>query len=171
MQNDYIVKKDLKSVNDGKVTSNSSSHAVGTTLGLAGGAVAGISGTIVAGAAIGSSVGPAGAALGAAVGGVIGAMTGHDIAAQINPKEEDLYWRANYKERTYIKAGKNYTAYQPAYMYGINSFLANRGKSFEEIESELGEKWGAVRGTSSLDWNDAKHASRDAYNRLNDQAS
>ncbi len=163
--------KNLKSVNDGKVTSDLSSHPVGTTLGIVGGAAAGISGAVVAGAALGSAVGPAGAALGAAVGSVVGAMTGHTVAAQINPQEEDLFWRANYSGRSYIKSGSNYTLYQPAYMYGVDSFSKNTGKSFDEIEADLGEHWSATRGTSNLEWSDAKHASRDAYNRMEKQAA
>jgi hypothetical protein len=161
-----LAKQDLKPVNDGKVTSTSSSHPVGTTLGTLGGAAAGVGGAVAAGAAMGAAVGPAGAALGAAVGGVVGAMTGHTIAAQINPKDEDLFWRANYSGRPYVKDGSNYTVYQPAYMYGVESYSKNPDRNFDEIEPTLSEDWYKTRGNSTLDWEEAKLASRDAYERL-----
>jgi hypothetical protein len=156
----------LKNVNDGKVTSNVSSHPIGTTLGTIGGAAVGASSAAITGAAVGLAVGPAGAAVGAAVGAVAGAMTGHIMAGQINPKEEDLYWRANYSNRPYINSGSNYTVYQPAYMYGVDSFAKHDGRSFDEIENDLGENWDSARGTSTLEWDDARHATRDAYDRL-----
>lgn len=159
-------KQDLKPVNDGKVTSNLSSHPLGTTLGTVGGAAAGVGGAVVAGAASGAVVGPAGAALGAAVGGVVGAMTGHTIAAQVNPKDEDLFWRSHYVERHYVKDGQNYTIYQPAFMYGVESYSKNPDRDFDELESTLSEDWYKTRGNSPLDWEDAKLATRDAYERL-----
>lgn len=160
------VTKPMKDVNDGKVTSSNSSHPVGTTVGTVGGMASGVAGAIVAGAATGSTVGPLGAAVGAVVGGAIGAGTGHEIAAQINPKAEDLYWRNNYSSRPYVTSGAEYTTYQPAYKYGVDSFSEYKGKSFDEVESDLGNRWDTVRGDSSLDWDAAKPATRDAYNRL-----
>lgn len=158
---------DLKSVNDGKVTSRNSSHPVGTVVGTVAGAAAGIEGAIIAGAAAGMAVGPAGAAIGAAVGAVAGAMVGHTIAGEINPQTEDLFWRSNFTARPYVPAGSDYTLYQPAYMYGVDSFSQFKGKNFDDIEPQLGQKWDTVRGTSTLDWDIAREASRDAYNRLN----
>jgi hypothetical protein len=169
MKNDNYAKKDLKNVNDGKVTSSSSSHPVGTTLGTIGGMAAGVSGAVVTGAAIGSAAGPLGGAVGAVIGAAIGAGTGHEIAAQLNPKAEDLYWRENFSERPYVEAGSDYAVYQPAYHYGVHSFGKHQGRSFDEIESDLGRDWEASRGSSTLEWNEARHATRDAYNRLMDQ--
>jgi hypothetical protein len=142
-----LAKQDLKPVNDGKVTSTSSSHPVGTTLGTLGGAAAGVGGAVAAGAAMGAAV-------------------GHTIAAQINPKDEDLFWRANYSGRPYVKDGSNYTVYQPAYMYGVESYSKNPDRNFDEIEPTLSEDWYKTRGNSTLDWEEAKLASRDAYERL-----
>ena len=156
----------LKNVNDGKVTSDNSSHPVGTTLGTVGGAAVGIAGTIATAAAAGAVVGPAGAALGAAVGAVAGAFSGHQIAAQVNPKEEDLFWREAYSTRPYVTAGAKYETYQPAYTYGIESYSSNPQTSFDKIEPSLAQDWNNRRGTSTLEWNDAKPAARDAYDRL-----
>lgn len=161
-----VVKNDLKDVNDGKVTSNQSSHPVGTVVGTVGGMASGVAGAVVAGAAMGSAVGPVGAAVGAVIGGAIGAGTGHEIAAQINPKTEDLYWRNNYSSRPYVTSGTEYTTYQPAYKYGVDSFTKYQDKSFDEVEADLGNQWDTVRGDSGLDWNAAKPATRDAFDRL-----
>jgi len=166
MQNDNNPKTELKNVNDGKVTSSRSSHPVGTVVGTAAGMAAGVAGAVVAGAAAGSAAGPLGAAVGAVIGAGIGAGTGHTIAAQINPKGEDLYWRQNYSTRPYVVSGSDYNTYQPAYQYGVDSYVQHQGKSFDEVESDLGENWNNIRGGSNLGWDDAKPATRDAYNRL-----
>jgi hypothetical protein len=156
----------LKDVNDeGQITSNSSSHPLGTTLGTLGGAAVGVAGAVVSGAMAGTMVGAAGGALGAAVGGVIGAMTGHEIAAQVNPQAEDLYWRTNYTARPYVRPGVEYDVYEPAYRYGLDAFGRYKGRDFTAIESELGQDWNNVRGTSTLEWEEARHAARDAFDR------
>jgi hypothetical protein len=166
MQNENYATKDLRNVNDGKVTSSSSSHPIGTVVGTVGGMAAGVAGAVVAGAAVGSAVGPLGAAVGAVIGAGIGAGTGHEIAAQINPKQEDLYWRENYSSRPYVASGSDYNTYQPAYQYGVDSYTEHQGKSFDEIESDLSTNWNRKRGDSNLEWNAAKPAVRDAYDRL-----
>jgi len=39
-------------------------------------------------------------------------------------------------------------------------------RSFDDVESELSRDWGTARGRSSLEWDNAKHATRDAWHRL-----
>jgi hypothetical protein len=170
-QDNYAKKDDLKSVNDGKVSSSSSSHPVGTTLGTIGGIAAGVSGAVVTGAALGSAAGPLGAAVGAVIGGGIGAGVGHKIAAEINPKAEDLFWRENYNTRPYVLAESDYDDYQPAYRYGVDSYVSHPDSDFDMLEPGLSKDWHSSRGESKLEWQDAKHATRDAYERLRNQQS
>jgi len=165
----YVEADAVKGINDGKVTSSSSSHPVGTTLGTIGGVAAGVSGAVVAGAAVGSVAGPLGAAVGAVIGAGIGARVGHDIAAEINPKAEDLFWRDNFKTRPYVLPESDYDVYQPAYRYGVASYVNFPDSDFDVLEPGLRKDWYASRGDSELEWDDAKHATRDAYEKVRSQ--
>ena len=40
--------------------------------------------------------------------------------------------------------------------------------SFDELDSDLERGWSAARGRSSLEWERAKHAARDAWHRVSD---
>jgi hypothetical protein len=145
--------------NPDPITGEPGAHPVGVAGGAAGGAMAG--------AAIGAVGGPVGAAIGGAVGAVAGGLAGKGAAEAVNPTEEDAYWRENYKTRPYFKNGADYNQYQPAYKYGWES--ASRpeytGRRFEEVENDLGTAWAKVRGKATSEWNDARHATRDAYER------
>ena len=135
-------------------------HPVGTAAGA-------VAGGIATGAAVGTVAGPVGTAIGAAVGAVVGGLAGKGIAEQIDPTREDAYWRENYKSRPYA-SGASYDDYGPAYGYGVNSYSKYAGRKFEDVESDLGRDWNNVKGTSSLTWDRAKLATRDAFHRVSD---
>ncbi len=143
------------------------SHPVGTGIGAALGGAA-------AGAAAGTVVGPVGtvigAAVGAAVGAIVGGLAGKSAAEAVDPTVEDAYWRDPFRSRPYAKAGSSFEQYEPAYRYGVDSFSRHQGRSFEAAEVDLAGSWDQVRGSSSLDWEGARHATRDAWNRLSDSA-
>src|SRR5674476_1159730 len=82
------------------------SHPVGTGLGAGGGAVAGA----VVGGAVG---GPVGAVVGGTVGAVAGGAAGRAAGEALDPKVENAYWRENYRNRPYYRAGKEYSVYEP----------------------------------------------------------
>ena len=136
-----------------------------------GGAVGGVAGGAMAGAAAGGLGGPAGAAIGAAVGAVAGALGGKAIADRINPAAEDEHWRTNYSSRPYVTSGSSYEDYRPAYKLGYERYPDYHGRSFEEAEPELQREWDSRRGNSRLAWNDAKHATRDAFNRTRESVA
>src|SRR5688500_13657548 len=133
------------------ITGAPGSHPVGTGVGAAVGGIA-------AGAAAGSVAGPVGTVVGAVVGG----LAGKGVAESIDPTAEDNYWRDNYSSRPYIDSSASYDDYGPAYGYGVNSYSKYPGRSFDEVESDLSRDWDSSRGTSSLSWDRAKNASRDA---------
>ncbi|MES2946359.1 MAG: hypothetical protein V4772_26115 [Pseudomonadota bacterium] len=87
--------------------------------------------------------------------------------ATADPVAEDSYWRDNYSSRPYVNGG-SYDDYGPAYQYGINARTRYPGRSFEEVENDLARDWSGSRGKSSLQWEHAKHASRDAWHRTSD---
>ncbi len=138
-------------------------HPVGTGIGAALGGAA-------AGAATGTVAGPVGTVVGAAVGAVVGGLAGKGVAESIDPTREDAYWRENYKSRPYV-GDASYDDYGPAYAYGVSSYASHAGHghgSFDDVESDLGRDWNAARGRSSLSWDRAKSATRDAWDRLSD---
>jgi hypothetical protein len=156
----------VKSDNRDPITGKPGSHPVGTGIGAAVGATAGIVGAAAMGAATGAALGPLGAIAGAAAGGILGGGIGHGIAEDINPTAEDAYWRTHYVTRDYVMKDVPYETYQPAYLYGVDAGIAHQGRMFDDIEPELGEGWESARGVSNLRWEDARLASRDAFERL-----
>lgn len=148
------------------ITGEPGSHPVGTGLGTALGATAGVAGLSMAAAAAGSALGPLGTAAGAIIGGAIGAISGHDIAEDINPTVEEQYWSEHYQTRGYVQPNTPYDNYRPAYRYGVDSYVRSEGRDFDAVEPELRQNWNQARGASNLDWEQARPATRDAYDRL-----
>jgi hypothetical protein len=99
---------------------------------------------------------------------VAGGLAGNAIAKSIDPTAEEAYWRENYSSRPYVTKGATYDEYGPAYRYGVDAYGRYEGRSFEQAEPELMRDWDRARGTSKLTWENAKHAARDAWQRLSD---
>jgi hypothetical protein len=143
------------------ITGAPGAHPVGTGVGaLVGGAAAG--------AATGTIAGPVGTVIGAAVGAVLGGLAGKQVAESIDPTVEDEYWRENYTSRPYVREGSSYDDYAPAYGLGVTAFTRDPNRSFDELEPELGRDWQTSRSGSPLQWEQAKHATRDAWHRVSD---
>jgi hypothetical protein len=137
---------------------------------VVGGVAGGVAGGAAAGAAVGGMTGPVGAVVGAAVGAIAGAVAGKGVAKAADPVAEEAYWRDNYSSRPYVANGAQYDEYAPAYRYGVESYSRNPNQSFDEAEPQLSRDWGTARGKSSLEWEHAKHASRDAWHRVSNAA-
>lgn len=150
-----------KDANRDPISGAVGSHPVGTGVGA-------IVGGAAAGAATGTVAGPVGTVIGAAVGAVIGGLAGKEVAESIDPTREDAYWRDNYRSRPYAGSGASYDDYGPAYAYGVSSYQAHPGRSYDDVEADLSQGWDRSRGQSSLDWNRAKSATRDAWHRVSD---
>jgi len=138
---------------------------------FAGGAVGGVAGGALAGAAAGGLGGPAGAAIGAAVGAVAGALGGKAIASRINPKDEDAHWQTSYSSRSYVSPGSTYDDYGPAYKLGYERYPDYHGQSFDQAEPDFQRDWDSHRGKSRLEWTEARHATRDAFDRARESVS
>ncbi len=161
----------VKKIRDDKVIDDEA-HELGGTLGMtAGGVTAGIAGGVAGAMATAATIGgigagPIGAVVGAAIGGAIGGKLGEAVARDINPTAEEQYWSQTYNTRPYVSDGEAFETYRPAYRYGVDSFTRFNGRKFDEVEPELRSNWNTARGNSTLDWEDARLASRDAYDRL-----
>jgi hypothetical protein len=157
--------REIKATHPGKHGDHPLGGAVGAVVGAtAGGAAAGAA----KGAAIGSAAGIPGMIAGVAVGGVAGALAGKYAAQKINPTTEDEYWSKNYQFRTYVDKGTPYETYRPAYRHGVETYTrySDTGRSFDEIEAQAAKDWEKARGNSPLSWEQARPASRDAFDRL-----
>lgn len=156
---ELVDKTDNPSRNPDPITGAPGSHPVGTGIGAAS------AGTV--GAVIGGVVGgPIGGAVGAAIGGVVGGLAGKGVAEQVNPTVEDAYWREHYASSAYVPKGSSYDLYQPAYRYGWESRSRYIGKKFEEVEPELAKDWKKHPANSTIGWDRASFATRDAWNRI-----
>jgi uncharacterized protein YcfJ len=146
--------------NQDPISHTPGSHPIGVG---AGAASAG-----AAGAAIGGAVGgPIGAVVGAAVGAVAGGLGGKAAAESVNPSIEDAWWRDNYRNRAHAKPDVSYETYRPAYEFGWQARMMHPGSEWVQIEPDLGKSWELDRqGKTKLHWDDAKHAAKDAWDRV-----
>ena len=136
-------------------------HPVGTGVGalLAGAATGAVTGTVA---------GPVGTLVGAAIGAVVGGLAGKGVAEVIQPTSDETFWSEHYSTRPYVQRGASFDDYGPAYRSGVDAHSRYPGRPFDDIEPELSREWDSTRGPSSLDWQAAKHASRDAWDRARD---
>jgi hypothetical protein len=134
-------------------------HPVGTGVGA-------VVGGAAAGAATGTVAGPVGTVVGAAIGAVVGGLAGKGVAEAIDPTRENAYWNENFSGRGYVAKGSSFDDYGPAYGFGVNARGRYPGRAFDDVEPEMSGDWGASRGASSLNWERAKPAARDAWNRI-----
>jgi hypothetical protein len=140
------------------ITGTPGAHPVGTGVGAAGGAAGG--------AAIGAMAGPVGAAVGLVAGAVAGGLAGKGVAEKIDPTAQDAYWKENYSKRPYAEKSVSYEAYRPAYRTGYEGYSLYPGKHYNEVESDLQRNYEKSRENSVLAWEKAKHATRDAWQRV-----
>ena len=151
---------------------NHGDHPVGGAVGAVVGAAAGAAVVGAAqGAVLGTVAGLPGMAAGVAIGGVVGALAGKSVAQEFNPTTEDAYWSQNYKTRSYVEKDTDYDTYRPAYRHGIEAYGKYEGRKFDEIEPQLSKDWQEARSDSTLPWDKAKPATRDAYDRLTNRTN
>ena len=161
MNKENIKQADKKKGNDANrdpITGTPGAHPVGTGVGAAGGAAAG--------AAIGAAAGPVGAAVGLVAGAVAGGLAGKGIAEKVDPTVEEAYWKTNFSKQIYVERNAVFATYQPAYRTGYEGRSQYPGKKYEEVEADLQRKYEQSKGNATLSWDKAKHATRDAWHRV-----
>jgi len=99
-------------------------------------------------------------------GAVAGGLAGKGVAEAIDPTRECAYWSAHFIGREYVEQGSSFDDYGPAYGFGVAARGRYPGRDFDDVESEMASDWAARRGGSSLSWQRARHAARDAWNRI-----
>lgn len=127
-------------------------------------------GVIIAGAAARAAAQPVESGADTVCGAGAGGSAEKATAEVIDPMREDAYWRDNFAGRSYVEQGASFGDYGPAYGFGVTAHGRYPGRSFEDVESEMSGSWSANRGSSSLSWERAKQAVRDAWNRISGSA-
>jgi hypothetical protein len=148
-----------KDANRDPITGEPGAHPVGTGLGAAAGGMA-------AGAAAGTVAGPLGTLAGAAAGAVLGGLAGKAAGEAIDPTVEDAYWRGAYANEPYYQKGHSFDDYAPAYRTGYQGRARFANRKFEDVEGDLQADYLQSKGSSKLSWDQAKPASRAAWNRI-----
>lgn len=169
--------------NPDPITGAPGSHPTGVGIGSASGAATG--------AALGAMGGPIGAAIGIIAGGIVGGYIGKGVGEKVDPTEDVDYWRGAYKSRPYYAKDVDYDRdLAPAYRYGsvagmgvgddydrpLNTTGSTAGtaaaagddrvsRSFDDHEDDFRAGWDKVKGKSSLTYDRARDAIRDAFDR------
>jgi len=144
--------------NPDPITKAPGAHPIETGVGAAlGGAAAGM--------AAGVAAGPVGAVVGAVAGAVAGGYGGKAFGEWIDPTTDDAWLKENFQSRPYVKKGETFDTYTPAYRYGGQAEAQHQGRSFNEIENNVRTDYEKTPAAQSMDWNRAKPAVQDAYDR------
>jgi hypothetical protein len=99
---------------------------------------------------------------------VSGGLAGKGVAERVNPTVEDTYWREHYASRPYVESDRDYTDYEPAYRTGYEGYAshADRGLTYDQAEPTLRQSYEERHDGKGLAWEKAKHATRDAWDRV-----
>ena len=85
---------------------------------------------------------------------------------------ENNYWRGQYPSRPYYSSSTTYSAYEPAYRYGVDAYSQYQGQPWDNIDqARLQAGWNSARGNSTLTWEQANQAARDAYGRMHNHSA
>ena len=99
-------------------------------------------------------------------GAIGGAVAGGDALAHSSAEvSEAAHWREHFKSRPYVGAEANFEDFGPAYAFGAAQYGRYPDGTFDEVQDEMAESWYAARGQSTLAWEHASPAARDAWER------
>ena len=100
---------------------------------------------------------------------VAASLTGDDAVAKPNDDlSEAAHWRENFRKQAYVEQNAAFEDYGPAYAYGVTQYSRYPAGTFDEVQDELADGWYSARGLSTLEWDRAGFAVRDAWQRLAD---
>lgn len=100
--------------------------------------------------------GPPGLVVGVVIGTAIGALIGHRLAEATDPRDSVGHFQEIYTSMGYYVAGMDWSDYEPAYRFGMDTYASRGGQDFSESEPALGARWLKIRGGSRLTWDQAR---------------
>lgn len=80
------------------------------------------------------------------------------------PESEILYWREAHAREPYFEDGRHFEDYSPAYEIGWTGYH-DYGGDFDTADCVMAADWTVRKGVSSLSWDEARVASRAAWQR------
>ena len=88
-------------------------------------------------------------------------------AEKLDLAAEEAHWRANHAQQPY-SGGRSFEEFGPAYKAGYLGFSKHgtEGKSFEETESKLRERYETENGSPKLPWTVVRPAVHAAWHRV-----
>ena len=102
------------------------------------------------------------------LGALVGGFAGQSVAKPVDRAREDAYRQGGFADRCGVDDGSGFDDFGPAYDYGVAAHGRYPGRSFDDVETDLSRDWGGSRGNSRLSWDAARHAVRDAWERVSD---
>ena len=88
----------------------------------------------------------------------------------VDPAAEDAYWREKWSSRPYAEGDDDFSFddYSPAFRAGYTGFaeFSAPGTRFEDVEERLARNYEEDRGDSRMEWQQARVAARDAWDRV-----
>jgi hypothetical protein len=102
---------------------------------------------------------------GTAIGDLVGSQS-PQTPAEIDFAQEEAHWRENHASQPFAN-GRSYEDFSPAYRAGFEGYSLHGagGKTFDETETELRERYESENGSPKLPWTVARDASHAAWHR------
>ena len=99
------------------------------------------------------------------IGDLVGGRASQSFAS-IDLAEEEAHWRKNHASQPFA-LGRGYEEFSAAYRTGFEGYSRHglAGKSFDETETELRERYETENGSPKLPWTVARAASHAAWHR------
>lgn len=93
--------------------------------------------------------------------------TNHPSREKLDLSQEEPYWRENHGRQQFA-SNRSYDDFASAYRNGYEGFrdLSSGGGNFDDNESELRRRYETNK--SDIKWEDARHASRAAWDRFSE---
>ena len=84
--------------------------------------------------------------------------------AFVDVESEIAYWRHAYRDHPAFSPRRKFDGYEPAVRLGIEAFIRDPGRTFEECRDALEDRYDA--SAHGLDWYEASSAAAAAWHRL-----
>jgi uncharacterized protein (TIGR02284 family) len=97
-------------------------------------------------------------------------MTPGDRSGAVYPGSEADYWREAYSREPYYDSSRVFEDYSPAYELGWISYTTYGGE-FDAADRVLANDWDVRKGVSALTWEEARPATRAAWQRAENARS
>lgn len=80
------------------------------------------------------------------------------------------YWASQFRNADFYRDGLRFSDYAPAFYVGIAAHLEHPDRDFDDPHLDLRARYQRIRLGSALDWEQAEHAARSAWQRAKENA-